>query len=223
MDAIAVVAGLLHELAVPDAALSLIVAHARAVARDADRLGLVAERGLEAILLRHSADSLLFALARRPAPGEEWMDVGSGAGFPGFVLAAAFPETRFLLVEPQQRRAGFLELEALNIGCANATVVRERVERLPSESADVVTARALENPGTTIPELRRLLRDDGASLVAIGVDAATPAVPAAAPKGGATWAPVSGDGPAPVAAEVVDVKRHDVDSPGRVLMIRKTT
>src|ERR1041385_3963320 len=103
MDATAVIAGLLHELEVPDRALSGIVAHARGVARDADRLGLVAERQVEPGLAPHSADSLLFSLARRPAAGEAWLDAGSGAGFPGLVLAIAFPDVGFRLLERQAR------------------------------------------------------------------------------------------------------------------------
>lgn len=197
MAAHALVSALLHELAVPDAAASLILAHARAVARDADRLGLVAERTLDAMVRRHSADSLLFALARRPQPGEQWLDAGSGAGFPGMVLACAFPETAFELVEPQQRRAGFLDLVALNLGLSNAIVSRRRVESLAPGIADVVTARALEDPSSTLPELRKLLRPGGAALIAVGRDAPTMA--------GAT---------------TVDVSRRDVDSPGQLLMMR---
>lgn len=198
MDAPSVVASLLHELGVPDAALSLLLAHARAVAREADRLGLVAERSLEEILLRHTADSLLFALVRRPAPGERWVDVGSGAGFPGLVLACAFPETSFLLLEPQQRRAGFLELQVMTLGLAMVGVERTRIERLPEESADVVVTRALEEPKKTFPLLTSPLRPGGIALVAAGADT-----------------------PLPEGASARAVDRPGVDSPGVVLMIAR--
>jgi 16S rRNA (guanine527-N7)-methyltransferase len=196
MDATAVIAGLLHELEVPDGALSGIVAHARGVARDADRLGLTAERELEQILVRHSADSLLFALARRPAAGEAWLDVGSGAGFPGLVLAIAFPEARFTLVEPQARRAGFLELESLNLGLTNVEVARRRLETVPEASVDVVVARALEDPLVTHGSLGRLVRPGGCALVAAG-----PATPR------------------PEGAVELRVSRPHVDSPGVLLMM----
>lgn len=191
-----VIAALLHELSVPDSAASLIVAHAEAVGRDADRLGLVTERTTEDILRRHSADSLLFALVRAPAKGEEWVDAGSGAGFPGLVLACAFPQARFTLLEPQQRRMGFLELVSLNLGLGNVRVSRHRVQHVEAHSADVVTARALEDPDKTVPDLRRLLRAGGTALVAVS---------------SATNLPTPG--------QVVDVRRADVDSPGLLLMM----
>ena len=196
MDASAVIAGLLHELDVPDGALSGILAHARAVVREADRLGLVAERGLEEVLLRHSADSLLFALARRPAVGESWLDVGSGAGFPGLVLAVAFPGTRFRLVESQARRAGFLELQILNLGLFNVEVGRERFQARASASSDVVLARALELPERNVPALVRLVRPGGCLLVAAGPGT-----------------------PRPAGAAELRVSRPHVDSPGVLLMM----
>jgi 16S rRNA (guanine527-N7)-methyltransferase len=200
MDGVRVLAGLVGELGLPVGVLSLVLAHANAVLRDADRLGLVAERDLDAILRRHSADSLLFALARRPQGGEVWLDAGSGAGFPGMVLACAFPEARFVLVEPQQRRAGFLELVALNLGLTNVEVIRRRINSIAPDSADVITARALERPEETIPQLAGIAGPGGLVLVAATRDTAVPA--------GAT---------------LLDVARPDVDSPGQVLMMPKTT
>jgi len=189
-----VLAALLHELEVPDQALSLLVAHARGVLHSADRLGLVAERDLDAILSRHTADSLLPALVRRPASGEQWLDAGSGAGFPGLVLAIAFSEARFLLVEPQQRRMGFLELSILNLGLGNVSVTRERLQRIPPGSADVVVARALEDPSETFPLLKSIAR----SAVLISAGPGTPK---------------------PEGTEVFDVRRPFVDSPGLVFMM----
>ncbi|MCA1832641.1 MAG: RsmG family class I SAM-dependent methyltransferase [Actinomycetota bacterium] len=199
MVAEGVLGALLRELELPSGLLSLLFAHARAVLQDADRLGLVTERTLDEILARHTADSLLFALARRPAPGELWIDAGSGAGFPGFVLACAFPESRFWLLEPQQRRAGFLDLQLLNLGLVNAEVRPSRLERIPIGAADVVVARALEQPQKTFPLLTRVVKQGGVVLVAAG-----------------------GDTPRLAGAETVEVGRRGVDSPGRLFMMTRT-
>src|SRR6266542_2898608 len=118
-EQVAALAALLRELSLSPSLLSPLLAHARAVSDNADRLGLVSERDIETIVARHSADSLLFALARPPAPDDEWVDVGSGAGFPGLVLALCYPDTKFTLLEPQSRRAGFLELQITDLGLAN--------------------------------------------------------------------------------------------------------
>ncbi len=198
MDASSVVAGLLHELSLPDQVLSLLLAHAQAVAREADRLGLVSDRDVERVLLRHTADSLLVALARRPAAGERWVDVGSGAGFPGLVLAAAFPATRFVLLEPQQRRAGFLDLQILTLGLTNAEVLRQRLEQFPRSWADVIVARALDRPHSSLLLLQEPLVDGGMALI------------------------LGGPGtPAPAGATIVDVARPSVESPGMVFMMAK--
>lgn len=197
-DARAVVASLLHELAVPDQALSLIDAHARTVAADADRLGLVSERTPDEILLRHSADSLLVAIARRPRAGDLWLDAGSGAGFPGLVLACAFPDTAFTLLEPQQRRAGFLELQVLNLGLGNVEVTRKRLQEIPAGTADVVTARALERPVEMFSLLTAPLRPGGVALVSAGPGTIRPE-----------------------GAREIDVSRPSVDSPGLVFMMAR--
>ena len=75
-------------------------------------------------------------------------DVGSGAGFPGLVWAAALPEVSFTLLEPTQKRCRFLEAAAEEMGLKNVTVVNQRAEEFAAasrESFDTVTARAVAN------------------------------------------------------------------------------
>ena len=76
-------------------------------------------------------------------PGASVIDVGSGAGLPGLVLAVARPDLVITLVEPLARRTSFLEevVEELDLG--NVTVVRGRAEDVDLPGADVVTARAV--------------------------------------------------------------------------------
>ena len=73
-------------------------------------------------------------------------DFGSGAGFPGLVLAimaqAALPNLRMTLVESDKRKAVFLNQAAQQLGLS-ATVLTDRAEVLAPLGADVVTARAL--------------------------------------------------------------------------------
>jgi 16S rRNA (guanine527-N7)-methyltransferase len=89
---------------------------------------------------RHILDSLQLSpfLTRRSAPG---IDLGSGAGFPGLVLAIA-TGWRFHLIEADQRKATFLR-EAARITSAPVTVHAQRIESLVLPRASVVTARAL--------------------------------------------------------------------------------
>lgn len=192
---IAALSALLRELSLPQNLLSVLLAHAAAVAGDADRLGLVAERTLDAVVGRHTADSLLFALVRRPEGNDAWVDVGSGAGFPGLVLASCFPDARFTLVEPQKRRAGFLELQVHQLGLQNAEVLAMRATEL-DRLFDVATARALAEPLIALEALKSLISPGGSLMLAVGDTAVAP-------------------------PDVVDldVARAGVDSPGRIFMM----
>lgn len=103
---------------------------------------------------RHIADSAqLWSLV--PASAQVFADLGSGAGFPGLVLAILArqqrPGTRHVLVESDQRKAAFLR-EAIRETGAHVQVICERIERLPGLKAEVVTARAL----AALPDLLTL-------------------------------------------------------------------
>jgi 16S rRNA (guanine527-N7)-methyltransferase len=72
------------------------------------------------------------------------VDVGSGAGLPGVVLAMLMPQARVTLLEPLARRVDFLTETIAELGLTNGEVVRGRAEDLEGQiSADVVTARAV--------------------------------------------------------------------------------
>jgi 16S rRNA (guanine527-N7)-methyltransferase len=71
------------------------------------------------------------------------IDVGSGAGLPGIVLAIVRPDLTVDLVEPLARRTAFLDLAVDDLGLDQTTVVRARAEEADLPLADVVTARAV--------------------------------------------------------------------------------
>ncbi len=70
------------------------------------------------------------------------VDIGSGAGLPGIVLAMMRPELRVTLLEPMERRCRFLSECVAELGLANASVLRGRAEETVLR-ADVATARAV--------------------------------------------------------------------------------
>jgi 16S rRNA (guanine527-N7)-methyltransferase len=107
---------------------------------------LIARSTIPVIWTRHVADSLqLLDLAPH---AKVWADLGSGAGFPGIIIACALAETqdaKVHLVESIGKKATFLR-EAVQITGAPAVVQTMRIEDFvdkPPESIDVVTARAL--------------------------------------------------------------------------------
>ena len=96
--------------------------------------------------------------------GGRWIDVGSGAGFPGLIVASCLP-VETVLVEPRDRRAAFLELMMAELG-VGGRVVRGRlgaggVGGLEGERFDWASARAVFAPGDWIERSRVLLVDGG--------------------------------------------------------------
>jgi 16S rRNA (guanine527-N7)-methyltransferase len=72
------------------------------------------------------------------------VDLGSGAGFPGLVLASLLPgRVAVTLYEATRKKAEFLRASTLAMGLSNVEVRNIRIENAGNETADVVTARAL--------------------------------------------------------------------------------
>jgi len=76
-------------------------------------------------------------------PVSSLMDIGTGAGFPGMILAFALPKTKVTLVEPLTKRASFLQFIKADLGLENVHVVKKRVEEMPSEIFELITSRAV--------------------------------------------------------------------------------
>jgi 16S rRNA (guanine527-N7)-methyltransferase len=126
------------------------------------RINLVAPSTLPNLWTRHIADSLQLLMlveARFLAPGASilWIDLGSGGGFPGMIIACALaehPGAMVHLVESNQKKAAFLR-EVTRVTGAAAKVHAQRIEDFCaafSEAAHVVSARAL----APLPDLLRL-------------------------------------------------------------------
>lgn len=111
---------------------------------------------------KHFLDSLtlLPLLHRHGGSGASLLDVGSGAGFPGLVLAAALPELRVTLLEPRQKRTAFLRHVVRTLALGNVQVREERLESgqtLP-EQFTFITSRAVAAPVAFIAMLEQAVR-----------------------------------------------------------------
>jgi len=73
------------------------------------------------------------------------LDVGTGAGFPGLVLAIAMPHTEVTLSEPLRKRVSFLKYAMVDLKLDNLCVVAKRVEAIDSEPFELITSRAVTN------------------------------------------------------------------------------
>lgn len=121
--------------------IKLARAYAHKLAQDSDELGLLGPRELDKIWSRHILNSAV--VAELVKPGELVADVGSGAGLPGIPMAIAAPETDFVLIEPMERRASWLQEVVDELDLPNVEVVRARAEEVEGGQFQVVTARAV--------------------------------------------------------------------------------
>jgi 16S rRNA (guanine527-N7)-methyltransferase len=109
--------------------------------------GLIGPRETDRLWDRHVLNCA--AVAALIPRGSLVIDLGSGAGLPGVVLAIARPDLRITLVEPMLRRTAFLESVVADLGLEGVEIHRARAEDLPrrgpgaGSGADYVTARAL--------------------------------------------------------------------------------
>lgn len=90
-------------------------------------------------LMRHTLDSVL-PFAGLPPP-RTLLDIGSGAGFPGLVLALYWPSTRVTLCEPLRKRRSFLDTVCARLGLTTE-LLEEPVEGIHGRTWDLVTSRA---------------------------------------------------------------------------------
>ena len=118
-----------------------VAAFANLLAKHGTERGLIGPRELPRLWERHILNSA--AVAQFLPPGS-LVDVGSGAGLPGVVLAAMEPSRAVTLVEPMERRVAWLTEVAHSLDLSNITVVRGRAEEVADRvKASVVTARAV--------------------------------------------------------------------------------
>ena len=124
--------------------LARLKAYAATLAEWNARHNLVSRQSLDDVWLRHIYDSAqLYPLI--PPEAESLVDLGSGAGFPGLVLAillADRPAFRTVLYEATRKKCEFLALVAARTG-VQAEIRNERIEDAQPEPFDVVTARAV--------------------------------------------------------------------------------
>ena len=136
--------------------------------------GLLATRGVERGLLgprevprlwdRHLLNCAVVAELIEPQRGT-LLDLGSGAGLPGLVLALLLPETAVTLLEPMERRCRFLTEAVTELRLANVSVLRGRAEDVTVRT-EVVTARAVA-PLPRLAELAIGLVRPGGMVLAI--------------------------------------------------------
>ena len=118
----------------------------------------------EEVYLKHFYDSLTLIKAIDLNKNYSLCDVGTGAGFPGMVLAIVFPTLSVTLVDALQKRIIFLDKLIEKLGLNNVTTIHSRIEdfsRENREKYDVVTCRAVSNLRVLLEISIPLVKVDG--------------------------------------------------------------
>lgn len=126
------------------------------------RINLVSSSTLSVFWDRHIVDSLQISQHILPKGGK-WVDLGSGGGFPGIVLAVVFADQDldFILVESDQRKATFLRTAIRELSLDKVKVICDRIENVPPLQANHVSARALAPLSLLLSFVDRHMSRDG--------------------------------------------------------------
>lgn len=136
------------------------------------RINLVSKSTIAELWTRHILDSAqVFDLA--PAKTDHWVDIGSGGGFPGLVVALMADETnapqKVTLIESDQRKCAFLRTVLRETG-VEATVLTKRIEQADPQDATVLSARALADLSLLFDFADRHMGKDGLALFPKGAN-----------------------------------------------------
>ena len=133
------------------------------------RINLIAPSTLADLESRHIDDCLQLSNILNPLDGD-WVDLGSGGGLPGIVLAAAFNDRpiQFHLVESDQRKSAFLRTAVREMGLDKVKIHNSRIEQLDPLNAAYMSARALAPLPKLMPYLAHHLAADGTALLMKG-------------------------------------------------------
>jgi len=124
---------------VPRGTIDMLMRYEQLLREWQGHMNLVGPATLSNVWDRHFADSA--QLSRIVGKGAQWLDIGTGGGFPGLVLAAML-WGRFTLVDSVAKKCRFLDAVRSELALEDVVILNARVETLPTLGVDVVTARA---------------------------------------------------------------------------------
>jgi 16S rRNA (guanine527-N7)-methyltransferase len=131
------------------------------------KINLISPSTIPDLWERHIVDSAQIYTSA-PNSFEKWVDIGSGGGFPGIIMAIIgkekHPSAVFVLIESDLRKATFLRTAIRELGLS-AVVIADRIEKATPQNADVVSARALSTLSSLLPFVERHLTRDGRAIL----------------------------------------------------------
>jgi 16S rRNA (guanine527-N7)-methyltransferase len=150
------------DLALSDEQVGQLLAYLDLLGRWNDTFNLTAVRAREGMLVQHLADCLaVVPPLQRHAPAGRLLDVGSGGGLPGVVLAVCLPGWDVTCVDTVGKKAAFVRQVAAELGLPGLHAEHARVERLALPAFDLITSRAFASLADFCAGTRALLAPAG--------------------------------------------------------------
>ena len=129
-------------------------------------INLVAPSTIPHLWTRHFLDSAQI-LEHMPQKTGKWLDIGSGAGFPGLIIACLASEIEVTCIESDQRKSVFLQTVIRELGL-NAKVIAQRIDQVAPRNANALTARALAPIEQLLTHAKRHLAPNGKAILLKG-------------------------------------------------------
>ncbi|HFD12837.1 MAG TPA: 16S rRNA (guanine(527)-N(7))-methyltransferase RsmG [Crenotrichaceae bacterium] len=127
---------------------------------------LTAIKGLHQMIVWHLLDSLALSIY---IDGDQILDVGTGAGFPGLPLAIIHPLQHFVLLDSNLKKTRFVQQAVFELGIDNVEVVHTRIQDYqPEHQFDTVFARAVSSLADMVDNVTRLVNHGGRILLPKG-------------------------------------------------------
>ena len=158
------IAGQLH-LTLTESQLDLLLAYLRLLVRWNATYNLTAVREPADMLTQHLADCLAIvrplSASLGDAQGVRILDVGSGAGLPGLILAATMPQVTVLCLDKVGKKVAFVRHAQAELGLKNLRAEHARVEALAAGTFDVIVSRAFSSLAEFVSLTRSHLGQNG--------------------------------------------------------------
>ncbi|WP_066407904.1 16S rRNA (guanine(527)-N(7))-methyltransferase RsmG [Aliarcobacter skirrowii] len=95
---------------------------------------------------------------------KSFADIGTGAGYPGLIIAIAKKDKEAYLIEPRAKRVAFLNIIKATLGLKNLTILQNRVEELEDLKVDLITSRAVTNTNLLLNLTQNIKKDSSSYL-----------------------------------------------------------
>ena len=95
---------------------------------------------------------------------ESFADIGTGAGYPGLILAMAQRDVKSYLIEPRIKRVSFLNFVKASLKLDNLTVICNRVEKVEDLQVDLITSRAVTNTSLLLDITKNIKKENSSYL-----------------------------------------------------------